>query len=667
MNFYSAQENARKKTKYLVLLYILVLLVLTFLSTLVLMFVVPMFTGDPIMLNHFGGSIFDQRNLPTLFWVGTFVMGGALISSLIKARALSKGGSVIAASLGGVKLSPNSKELNERKALNVVEEMAIASGMPVPEVFVLRKESAINAFAAGQTPQDAVIGLTQGCIDKLTRSQLQGVVGHEFSHILNGDMRLNLRIIMLLYGIEFIALLGRILTSSNRSRSSRRGKGNGAIVLAGIALRIIGWFGILFGNMIQAAVSRQREFLADASSVQFTRDPDAIASALKVIGGLTESSRLKNTDVHAVSHMFFGQAFHTSLAFLFATHPPIEMRIQRIEPNWNGEYLKPLPPQEPMQNESEASQTEKSQTEKPASGLERLQESLPQPLSQPLAMLMAAGVMVEHLNAQAQDTLKTLVEKAQDPMEAMALVLVVLAADDKSDPEVKTPQIEWQKILENNSAKGLLTLLEQQQKLLESTNLVNKLPLVELAMPALKTLSKSQYLEFKTLLQKVIDWDGQQTIFEQSIFQLVSRYLDVNFGLVKANKVRYKKAQQVAMELQIILSSVVHYGHNEASKHNQQITMDLAFNKAIKHLELYNLQRIDIDNQQSGKEFNQEQVFGLAVEKLLYCSEPLKQKIVEALVLSIEYDGQINAVEKELVLAIAATMNAPIPRLNLLQ
>ncbi|MDX1352806.1 MAG: M48 family metalloprotease, partial [Thiomicrorhabdus sp.] len=298
MNFYAAQEHAKKRTKYLVLLYLLILLVLTFLSTLVLALLMPLFSGQSLSIHGellslpFWQSLFSAQNLPLLLGVGSFVIGGAFISSWIKSRQLSKGGSVIASALGGVKLSPNSSDLNERKALNVVEEMAIASGMPVPEVYVLRQESAINAFAAGQTPQDAVIGLTQGCIDKLTRSQLQGVVGHEFSHILNGDMRLNLRIIMLLYGIEFISLLGRILSSSNRNRSRSRskGKGNGAIILAGIALRIIGWFGILFGNIIQAAVSRQREFLADASSVQFTRDPEAIAGALRVIGGVTESS-----------------------------------------------------------------------------------------------------------------------------------------------------------------------------------------------------------------------------------------------------------------------------------------------------------------------------------------------------------------------------------------
>ncbi|WEJ62079.1 M48 family metallopeptidase [Thiomicrorhabdus lithotrophica] len=639
MNFYAAQDNAKKKTKYLVLLYVLILIVLTFLSTLVLMLVLPVVTGQSLATN-FWQTLFTEQNLPTLLWVGAFVVGGALISSFVKSRHLAKGGAVIAAALGGSKLSPNSSNMNERKALNVVEEMAIASGMPVPEVFVLRQESAINAFAAGQTPQDAVIGLTQGCIDKLSRTQLQGVVGHEFSHILNGDMRLNLRIIMLLHGIEFIALLGRIMTSSrgsSRSSSRSKGKGNGAIVLAGIALRVIGWFGILFGNMLQAAVSRQREFLADASSVQFTRDPDAIAGALKVIGGVTETSRLKNTEVSEVAHLFFGQSFHTRLAFLFATHPPIDMRILRIQPGWNGEFLKP---QTVMPVESEPGKDDRANTPF-------------QNLPEPLAMLLGAGVLIDQLTDNSQNALGKLVGKAQDPLEAIALVIAILLCEESDNPQEKTI---WKTFLAESSIKGLESMVKEQVELILLINLANRLPLVELAMPALKTLSANQYQDFKQLLHGVMDSDRHQSIFEQSVFQLVTRFLDVHFGLVKAPKVRYKNAKQIAMELQLILSTLAYYGQN--SDEANKTSMDLAFKRAVTALGLNHLQRIEIDD-------SHQNLFRIATEKLLYCSEVLKHQVVSALVVCVEHDGQVNEVEKELVLAIAATMNAPIPRLSL--
>jgi len=636
MNFYAAQDSAKKKTKYLVLLYVLILLVLTGLSTLVILLLFPLSSGQSLIGLH----IFNEENLPTLLGVGAFVMGGAFISSFVKSRHLSKGGAVIAASLGGIRLSPNSDNINERKALNVVEEMAIASGMPVPEVFVLRKEKAINAFAAGQSPQDAVIGLTQGCIDKLSRTQLQGVVGHEFSHILNGDMRLNLRIIMLLHGIEFIGLLGRILTSTQRNRryssSSRsKSKSNGALILVGVALRIIGWFGILFGNMLQAAVSRQREFLADASSVQFTRDPDAIAGALKVIGGVSESSRLKNTDSQDVAHMFFGQSFKTRLAFLFATHPPVDLRIRRIEPGWDGQYLKPqvMPAVEPVIKNS--------------NNLENM--------PQPLAMLMAAGILIDQLNEVSKGVLSELVKKAQDPMEAMALVIAVLICEESTDSQ---DDIAWKALIQSSSHSVLEPMINQQLKALLAIDLENRLPLVELTMPALKTLSEEQYQTFKGLLQNVMDLDNQQSIFEQSAFLLITRYLDVHFGLVKVNRVRYKKAKHIVMELQLVFSILVHYGHNNSSKPMNKLTMNLAFSKAMNILGLANIEALEISEQQQN-------LFERATEKLAYCSDELKQKIVQALVACVEHDGQVEPVEKELVLAIAATMNAPIPRLSL--
>lgn len=643
MNFYAAQDNAKKKTKYLVLIYLLVLVVLTFLSTLVLILLLPMFTGKSFG-PEFWQTLFTEKNLPTLLGVGAFVIGGALISSYVKSRHLSKGGSVIAASLGGSKIQPNTSDLNERKVLNVVEEMAIASGMPVPEVYLLRNESAINAFAAGQTPMDAVIGVTQGCIDKLTRTQLQGVIGHEFSHILNGDMRLNLRIIMLLHGIEFIGMLGRVMTSSQRRSSSfsssrsRNSKGNGAIVLAGIALRIIGWFGVLFGNMIQAAVSRQREFLADASSVQFTRDPSAIGGALKVIGGISEHSRLKNTDVNEAAHIFFGQAFRTRLAFLFATHPPVELRIRQVEPGWDGEFLRPLPPPERQTEESET----ESRSSFSVSGL-----------PEPLAALMAAGVLIDQLSKSHQEQLEVLVKKAEDPMEAMALVLAVLLYDTV-DNDIAIEK--WQQIFKQAGFTGLDDMVTQQLLSLKAIELANQLPLIELTMPALKELSEPQYVSFKKLLQEAMLLDGEKSIFEQSVFQLVTRFLDVHFGISKATNVRYRKAKQVRMELQVVFSMLTYYGHKDESR--SSLAMNEAFKRAMAHLGLDDLQRIEMDD-------SLQKMSKGASERLVYCSQMLKQRIVEALVMCVEHDGKVNELEKELILALAATMDAPIPRLSL--
>ena len=283
---------------------------------------------------------------PDLFAVvalGTLALIGG--GSLYKIAALAGGGHTVAEMMGGRPLSPQTTDPDERKILNVVEEMAIASGTPVPPVYLLENEDGINAFAAGYTPGDAVIGVTRGCIQNLTRDELQGVIAHEFSHILNGDMRLNIRLIGVLYGILLIGMTGWIIfrsTANGNRYDDRRDddrRGSNPWPLVGLALYVLGYIGVFFGNLIKAAVSRQREFLADASAVQFTRNPDGIAGALKKIGALAEGSRIRSPEAEEASHMFFGDAVGHLLG-MFATHPPLVERIRRIDPSFDGDFSK---------------------------------------------------------------------------------------------------------------------------------------------------------------------------------------------------------------------------------------------------------------------------------------------------------------------------------------
>ena len=267
------------------------------------------------------------------------------MGSLYKVSELASGGEVVAQMMGGRLVDPQTTDLAERRLLNVVEEMSLASGVPVPPVYVMDNEPSINAFAAGFRPNDAVVTVSRGCLQYLTREELQGVLGHEFSHVLNGDMRLNLRLIGLVYGILVLSIIGYFVMrsagwagSSSRNSDERRGDNRAAIFLIGLALYILGYLGVLLGNIIKAAISRQREFLADASSVQFTRNPSGLAGALKKIGGLAEGSRIRDPHAHEISHMFFGDAFAGSIFNLFATHPPLEERIRLLDPNFDGSY-----------------------------------------------------------------------------------------------------------------------------------------------------------------------------------------------------------------------------------------------------------------------------------------------------------------------------------------
>ncbi|MDZ4199116.1 MAG: M48 family metallopeptidase, partial [Kiritimatiellia bacterium] len=331
MDFFSHQEDARRKTRLLVFYYGLAVALILVSVYLVLVI------GLGAAASGEEESVIRWWN-PQLFLsvsVGLLALIGA--GTLYKIHQLAQGGEFVARSLGGRRVDPATTDVAERRLLNVVEEMAIASGAPVPPVFVM-EEKGINAFAAGMTPSDAVIGVTRGCLETLTRDELQGVMAHEFSHILQGDMRLNLRLMGVLHGILLIALAGYFLFRSSlsapRSRSRENKDGGGlrfALVLLGLALLVIGYIGVVFSKLIKSAVSRQREFLADASAVQYTRNPSGIAGALRRIAGYSGGSRILSPEAEEASHLFFANSLSSAWAGLLATHPPLSERIRRID------------------------------------------------------------------------------------------------------------------------------------------------------------------------------------------------------------------------------------------------------------------------------------------------------------------------------------------------
>src|SRR3954451_19391576 len=355
-DFFQRQSDARRNTKWLVVMFTLAVIGIVGTT----MFATALATGAMQERQTFPGDRFGRNPFP---WEPTIISGVAALGliaggSLFKIAQLSGGGTVVAERLGGRRVYPNTVDPTERRLLNVVEEMALASGVPVPAVFMLSEEMGINAFAAGHTPSDCVIGVTRGCAQQLTRDQLQGVVAHEFSHILNGDMRLDLRLMGVLYGILLMGLTGRELLrwaaygGAGRGSNSRRDNGGLYLLAIGLTFMIVGFLGMLFGNLIKAAVSRQREFLADASAVQFTRNPEGIAGALKRIGAAVFGSKLIGPRAAEASHMYFAEG----VASLFATHPPLNIRIRAIDPDWDGKFPPPLPSDAVVSLESEGAE-----------------------------------------------------------------------------------------------------------------------------------------------------------------------------------------------------------------------------------------------------------------------------------------------------------------------
>ena len=300
MDFFDLQDAARRRTNILVVYYVLAVFAIAISVYLV---IVAMFNRDPFGF-YWDLGLFLTVVLSTLAVVG--------VGTLIRGLQLKQGGQVVAEMLGGSLADSLSKDISVKRLVNVVEEMALASGTPVPPVYILEDETGINAFAAGFSTGDAVIGVTRGCLDNLNREQLQGVIAHEFSHIINGDMRLNIRLMSVLAGILSIATIGYVLLrtaafSSHRyrRRESRGGREALLFIMLGIALIVVGYVGVFFAKVIKSAVSRQREYLADASAVQFTRNPQGLAGALKVIGGLASGSKMVSEHAEEASHLFF--------------------------------------------------------------------------------------------------------------------------------------------------------------------------------------------------------------------------------------------------------------------------------------------------------------------------------------------------------------------------
>jgi Zn-dependent protease with chaperone function len=327
MNFFESQDTAKRNTGKLIFLFVLAVFSLIIVTNLLVMFLIGFAGSEMTSMAAVNTLRFDWGT----FWlIGAFVTGVVFLGSLYKIGSLRGGGARIAEMMNGRLLLAGSQDLHERRVLNVVEEMAIASGIPVPPVYLM-EEDGINAFAAGYSPSDAIVAVTRGTIETLNREQLQGVVAHEFSHILHGDMRTNIRLIGVLHGIMVLGLIGYHLLWG--SMYSRRSKNSGGIVFLGIGLIVIGFVGTFFGNLIKAAVSRQREFLADASAVQFTRNPDGIGGALMQIANHSERSYLNNPNAAEISHALFEEGRVSALSKLYATHPPLDDRIRAILPS----------------------------------------------------------------------------------------------------------------------------------------------------------------------------------------------------------------------------------------------------------------------------------------------------------------------------------------------
>ncbi|MFP5305040.1 MAG: M48 family metallopeptidase [Gammaproteobacteria bacterium] len=629
MNFFEKQAQARRSTTWLVVLFTLAVVAIVAAIDFI---VVLLFAGydaqqpaaDPVSL----GPMIAAASLVTLTVIG--------ISALYRTLRLRSGGRVVAESMGATPVPPDPKTLELQRLRNVVEEMSIASGVPVPALYVMENEAGINAFAAGYSPSDAVIAVTRGCLEQLDRDELQGVIAHEYSHVLNGDMRLNIRLMGLLFGIVSLTVLGRILA---RVRGGNR-RGNQLAIL-GIGLIVIGGIGVFFARWIKAGVSRQREYLADASAVQFTRQTRGLAGALKKIAGYGEGSQLQHPDTEEVSHMLFASGLASRL---FATHPPIDARIRLLDPAFTPQARRAARPAAAP----EAAAAFAGGVQTPAAPAEPAPQAEPTRSVGALAPADAvtrsgelSAEQIRRAGAVREALPEALRAAAYDAATAPALLMALLLAEDDS---ARTAQLQR---IEASHGAELRSRALQLLPALRALERPQRLPLAALSLPALRTLDRAEIRRLKGSVHALIHADAQVSVHEYALGAMLDTQLGDTLKPAAAGAGGTALSQR-SHEAACVLTVLASVGHADAQ------AAAAAFRAGLQHA---------LPGATAAYAPPQRWHEGLdaALRRLDQVRVEHKARLLEACVMTLQHDGVVSVDEYELLRSLCASLHCPLP------
>jgi Zn-dependent protease with chaperone function len=637
MDFFAQQARVRGSSRRLVALFVLAVVAIVT-------------TIDAVVWLTMGHRPVDGEpaasNLPLLFASSLIVLAGIGFSSLFRIMSLSGGGKSVAESVGAVPVPPDTSDPALRQLRNVIEEVAIAAGVPVPDIYLMADEPGINAFAAGYSASDAAVCVTQGCLDNLSRDELQGVIAHEFSHVLNGDMRLNIRLMGLLFGILVLAIVGRRVIWFGGGRSSRRDGGGGQVWMIGLALIVVGYIGYFFGRLIQAAVARSRESLADASAVQFTRQTDGIAGALKKIAILSEGSQLQAANKQEVAHMLFGEA--GSFNALFATHPPLLERIRALEPGFREEELAQMAAS--MQRATETPPAA-APVNKPSTPLGVPGMKLPPVLPAVLVGAIAAGNTAvapafQHASAVHQALPATLTAAVQQPESALCVMLALALS---LEAELQPAQ---RRIVADAFGDDVQRAVQAQAVELATLPPIARLPLVSLAFPALKQLPDGRQQTLLRALDDLVKVDGRVDLNEYCLARLLRIQLQEARQPRRAPVDGLKKLPACRDSVILVCTVVASAGcSDEASARRAWLlAMQQAFpGEAIEW---------------SPPPAAWQASFERALDDLDGLSPLAKELVIQSLLSAIQADGTVSVEEAELLRVICASLHCPVPAVS---
>ena len=636
MNFFDAQDRARRSTRWLVIVYVIATALIVAGVTLVVAVAFHMVgeTGRPA----------DPSILVATAILATLLIIGATV---YKTARLSSGGGRVAIDMGGTLVPADVHDPLRRRLRNVIEEMAIASGVPVPEIYVLEQEMSINAFAAGFTPGDAAIAVTRGTLEILDRDELQGVIAHEFSHILNGDMRLNIRMMGVLFGIMVLGIIGRLILRSgyySGLASSRRNRNAPVIMIVGLGLAVLGWIGLFCARLVKAAVSRQREFLADASAVQFTRQSEGIASALKKIGGYTAHSYIRSTDPEEVSHMLFAGGV-SRLTSLFATHPPLIERIQALDPGFSEDDYPVVAEQMrsgATRHASVEGQARGLVEEQAAAGTRAEQRTLPASIPDAVArpdpqQLAFAGQLRRSIPSE-------IYAAAHSPEQAWVLALALALDLNTLHSERQLRFVDEQLGVERG---------QQVRRYFGQISKIGagyRLPILEIAFPALKRRPVPQLEYLLELVRRLIELDGEVDLYEYCFFRVLTNSLEQAedpSGRRKRRRSTKKAVRQAAIDL---LRTVARHGHSSAEARASAFRAGAA----------------EFGQWASDAEYGDETLqtvplLDRSLTVLARTNSAGRKSLLQAVGKTVSHDGKMSVPEAELLRAICASLDCPLP------
>ena len=628
MDFFQHQERARRKTGLLVLYFILAVAAVVLCVNLALLLAFVWMDVQLVPPSQWFSH-------PLTLWITLFTLLVMVCGCLFKTWQLRRGGKGLAAMLGARPIDPDTRHGDEKKLINVVEEMSIASGIPAPQLYVLDKEEAINAFVAGFRPSETVLVVTHGTLKKLDRDELQGVIAHEFSHIFNADMRLNLRLIAVLAGILAVGKIGEFMLRGSSRRSTSNRKGN-SLILVALALVVVGYLGLFFGRLIKAAISRQRELLADASAVQFTRNPAGLAGALiKIRNG--DGSHLDSVHAEDMSHMCFGETLGFRFRNLLATHPPLDDRLGALGSDWVARARSRARSATQAATPSTASVPEGVSAFQGDSGV-----SVEPTVAEP-ATSRRVGTVSDADLGYARTLLETLPadlhKKLHNPHQAeLALYALILSSSD-SDP---------QRLLQSAGlGEHLSDLLPLRQQLSELGSRL-RLPIIDLALPTLKGQPSAQRKAILERLTSLTQADQRTTLFEWALVALARQQLDDH---ARRNRhTRFNRYRAVAGELQLAFS-VMTWASGARDEQARALFRQASHGLLPEARTLLPLSQCN------------SQRLGQALDRLADLSPLLKGPVIDGLADLVLVDGKVQVSEAEMLRAIAALMECPLPPL----